>query len=183
MTTKMNTERECIRVHPYGPADNIPLCSEAGCTHILLPGETHCPCHQKNDYERDRSHSHCWESNNPPCGIKGKHRCCLCEKPVPQKNDSSGEGWEKEFEKLYDWVRPRSLYIAFKGFIQQVVIPQVAQQERKNIIKFIRHRKHSKKYTVGENQLAHENKSGWNSALVYIASEVETLTAPTEKEK
>lgn len=35
------------------------------------------------DYERDHSHKHCWESENPPCGIKGKHRCCLCEKAVP----------------------------------------------------------------------------------------------------
>ena len=35
------------------------------------------------DYE-DRSHSHCFDNNNPPCGIKGIHRCCLCGKPVPK---------------------------------------------------------------------------------------------------
>lgn len=28
-------------------------------------------------------HTHCWKQENPPCGIKGKHRCCLCEEPVP----------------------------------------------------------------------------------------------------
>lgn len=26
-------------------------------------------------------HTHCWQSDNPPCGLKGKHRCCLCELP------------------------------------------------------------------------------------------------------
>ena len=31
------------------------------------------------------SHSHCWESKNPPCGLKGKHRCCLCGEPVPEE--------------------------------------------------------------------------------------------------
>ncbi len=28
-------------------------------------------------------HSHCWESDNPPCGIERKHRCCLCKEPAP----------------------------------------------------------------------------------------------------
>ena len=37
------------------------------------------------NYEQDHSHSHCWESQNPPCGHKGKHlKCCLCLKYVPQ---------------------------------------------------------------------------------------------------
>lgn len=29
-------------------------------------------------------HIHCCESDNPPCGIKGKHRCCLCREEVKQ---------------------------------------------------------------------------------------------------
>lgn len=42
-------------------------------------------------------HSHCFESENPPCGIKGKHRCCLCLKS-PQ-----AESWEKEFDREFDY--------------------------------------------------------------------------------
>ncbi len=30
-----------------------------------------------------RDHTHCWTTESPPCGIKGEHRCCLCEKPAP----------------------------------------------------------------------------------------------------
>lgn len=36
------------------------------------------------EYERDHSHSHCWENSSPPCGQKIKHlECCLCEKVNP----------------------------------------------------------------------------------------------------
>lgn len=31
------------------------------------------------------SHSHCFQSENPPCGLKGKHRCCLCKEEVPKE--------------------------------------------------------------------------------------------------
>lgn len=50
-----------------------------------------------NDYEK-HSHSHCWESENPPCGIKGKHRCCLCEEPVPQEKNS----WQERFTHFWN---------------------------------------------------------------------------------
>lgn len=53
-------------------------------------------------------HTHCWKEKNPPCGIKGEHRCYLCEEPVQTSNkeshvissdDKSQEvGWEKEEE-------------------------------------------------------------------------------------
>jgi hypothetical protein len=43
-----------------------------------------------------RDHNHCWTSDNPPCGIKGQHRCCLCMEPVPdtnkKENNHAGEG-------------------------------------------------------------------------------------------
>jgi hypothetical protein len=39
---------------------------------------------RKEYYKHD--HTHCWMVLNPPCGIKGKHRCCLCEEPVPPNN-------------------------------------------------------------------------------------------------
>lgn len=34
-------------------------------------------------YKKD--HSHCFESDTPPCGIQGssRHRCCLCNEAVP----------------------------------------------------------------------------------------------------
>lgn len=42
-----------------------------------------------------KSHSCCFESDNPPCGMKGNHRCCICTAPVPTNSE-----WEKEFVEL-----------------------------------------------------------------------------------
>lgn len=44
-----------------------------------------CPCHKRAEKPyNQRDHSHCWESETPPCGLKGKHlRCCLCELVAP----------------------------------------------------------------------------------------------------
>ena len=48
-----------------------------------------CKCHaitrtEKENYERDHSHQHCWESNYP-CGNRILHlRCCLCETANPK---------------------------------------------------------------------------------------------------
>ena len=39
-------------------------------------------------------HSHCPEINSP-CGIKGKHRCCLCNEPVP-----TPQNWREEFDSF-----------------------------------------------------------------------------------
>ena len=36
-----------------------------------------------------RDHSHCYESVIPPCGIKGKHRCCLCKLPPDEEKGES----------------------------------------------------------------------------------------------
>ena len=33
----------------------------------------------EDDYETNYSHSHC-PIKNSPCGIEGKHRCCICKK-------------------------------------------------------------------------------------------------------
>jgi len=34
--------------------------------------------------EKHKSHYCCWEQNQPPaCGIARKHRCCICEAPIP----------------------------------------------------------------------------------------------------
>lgn len=52
---------------------------------------------QEKDYERDYSHYHCWDQDQPPaCGIPiEKHeQCCLCDlKPAPHVKESS----EKNF--------------------------------------------------------------------------------------
>lgn len=47
---------------------------------------------QSNTPYNQRDHYHCWQEEEPPCGIKGKHRCCLCELPVPQSNTD----WREE---------------------------------------------------------------------------------------
>ncbi len=50
-------------------------------------------------YERD--HGHCWEKDDPPCGVKGKHRCCLCKKPAPSTVEEIGEWMKKQ-----PWYKP-----------------------------------------------------------------------------
>lgn len=30
-------------------------------------------------------HTHCFDQKESPCGIQGKHRCCLCNEPVPSQ--------------------------------------------------------------------------------------------------
>lgn len=60
-----------------------------------------CTCHMKQNKKpyNKIDHSHCWEYRTSPCGIKGKHRCCLCSEPVPESpKDSNVPGWEKEFD-------------------------------------------------------------------------------------
>lgn len=41
------------------------------------------------------SHTHCFEKENPPCGLPGKHRCCLCNEPVPHTEEETlREKWK-----------------------------------------------------------------------------------------
>lgn len=58
---------------------------KADCPNTAPNSEGNCPVcaggiFDKKQYQY-RDHSHCWTSVNPPCGLKGKHRCCLCELP------------------------------------------------------------------------------------------------------
>ncbi len=62
-------------------------------------------------------HIHCWNTEKPPCGIKGRHRCCLCTLPVPKINEGKkctcGEPHiSKMIEHCYDgkpcYLKPRS---------------------------------------------------------------------------
>lgn len=50
-------------------------------------------------YERDFSHSHCWnQGKSPACGqpLENHKQCCLCDTPAPQKD----EEWQPELRKL-----------------------------------------------------------------------------------
>lgn len=46
-----------------------------------------------DNYERDYSHTHCWDNKNNPCGIPlEKHtQCCLCDLTLPNKEVNSSE--------------------------------------------------------------------------------------------
>jgi hypothetical protein len=51
----------------------------------------------QSNYEQDHSHTHCFNQENPPCGIKGTHRCCLCEKAVP---NNEPQDWRERFREI-----------------------------------------------------------------------------------
>lgn len=61
----------------------------------------------------------------------------------------------------------------------------VAQETRgdtlKEAIKVVRNRSNTKAYSEGDNELARENKAGWNSCLAFIGDLLTSLTAPTNK--
>lgn len=54
------------------------------------------------DYNK-HDHIHCFNQEESPCGIKGKHRCCLCEEEVmkttPQKPERSVEEIVEEWNE------------------------------------------------------------------------------------
>lgn len=53
-----------------------------------------------------RDHMHCFQSSQPPCGIKGLHRCCLCEKEVPEElTPSKDTREEKELPPIKDKIQ------------------------------------------------------------------------------
>lgn len=78
------------------------------------------------NYERDYSHSHCWDNKDNPCGIPlEKHtQCCLCDMKSPHPQEDLGEDWEKEFDDRfiddYDG-RPCYSRSEIKGFIRELL--------------------------------------------------------------
>lgn len=44
---------------------------------------------KKDNYERDHSHTHCWNQTSPACGqpLEKHTQCCLCS-AVPEKTEN-----------------------------------------------------------------------------------------------
>lgn len=61
----------------YIVVDGLQLCSKCRTMENISSG-TICARCMTESYNR-RDHTHCFDQENPPCGIRGKHRCCLCE--------------------------------------------------------------------------------------------------------
>lgn len=97
------TEKKCEHKITLlgGDVPFCPLCRAKG-SDLNPTADTSDP-YLKPYYTVD--HSHCWESKTPPCGIKGEHRCCLCEMPKPdmsdwrERFDNLERGWTKELER------------------------------------------------------------------------------------
>lgn len=71
-------------------------CSQSGdCSHTVSSHpELACKCHSEPPTPYNQiDHSHCWTSDNPPCGQKEHTRCCLCEMPK--------DSWRDRFDKLF----------------------------------------------------------------------------------
>jgi hypothetical protein len=95
------------------------------------------------NYERDHSHSHCWEEESPPCGLKGRHRCCLCEKPVLPSESLMNQIIENQDkrthplyqQKLNDWE------VEFRDYFDKTLKPKkptIGDLDRELCINFIR---------------------------------------------
>jgi len=54
------------------------------CVRLAIKDQQEIMNRGNKEYEVEHSHTHCWEEKNPPCGQKGIHRCCLCEKQNPK---------------------------------------------------------------------------------------------------
>lgn len=55
----------------------------------------------REDYERDYSHVHCWESKKPPCGQCIQHLvCCLCAKLNPRVEKLEQQAYQRGQEEL-----------------------------------------------------------------------------------
>lgn len=58
-----------------------------------------------NTYETHMSHYHCWQEDDPPCGLPGRHRCCICGLEVPEDKVEfiakhlEAQGWEIKKEE------------------------------------------------------------------------------------
>jgi hypothetical protein len=51
-------------------------------------------------------HSHCWGSDNPPCGQKVEHLvCCLCGLPHPSIKASIEAAKEEEGREIFEELR------------------------------------------------------------------------------
>lgn len=54
------------------------ICDKANGKH-----KKHCDAYRFSNFLKSlisnmKDHTCCFEQENPPCGMKGKHRCCLC---------------------------------------------------------------------------------------------------------
>jgi len=86
-----------------------------------------------------KSHSCCFEQGETPaCGIKGLHRCCLCEKPMEQTKQ---ENWERRFDKkaktewMSRWDKYDETDLTHEKPIYLVDAPQCTSNEIKDFIR------------------------------------------------
>lgn len=76
-------------------------------------------------------HSHCWQSENPPCGQKIKHfECCLCKELNPEIS-STIESCIPE-EKMFKTVLPSKTRLVYKklGINQDIPIEYSTDPEK-----------------------------------------------------
>lgn len=75
------------------------------------------------EYERNHSHTHCWNRNPvPPCNIpiENHKQCCLCDTPVQSKEEKCICGERKEKHIKY---KERNL-CPYHGFDLQDFTPE-----------------------------------------------------------
>lgn len=86
-------------------------------------------------YKRD--HSHCWESEKPPCGQKVKHfECCLCKELHPDMAaPTTSGGWRNRFMAIGEGsVR----FIALRSEVFELIEKELTLarlEERENTLK------------------------------------------------
>lgn len=86
----------------------------------------------------------------------------------------------KEFEKEWDNAVIDDVFSAklYRDNVRLLILSALSRVEaakEQEVAKAIHWTKHRKDYSVGDNQLAKENKSGWNSAIQHINDVLSSL--------
>lgn len=113
----------------------------------------------KDYYKHD--HTHCFESENPPCGREGKHPCCLClELPTQTTAETDSDKLRKRFaQQHYEKFQSYNDFHAVLAFIEE----ELSRQKEK-MIEALPEERPAEFYKDASDEMKGEMR-GWNEAI------------------
>lgn len=104
-----------------------------------------------------KDHRHCFNEDTPPCGLPGRHRCCLCNEPVPSLRE--------EFFQAYSSFRSIDKQVDFfiskhNADIQDMLDSELLKEEEQKGSMAERHR------IYGRNQIRAELRGMLTNRLI-----------------
>lgn len=93
--------------------------------------------------------------------------------PTTDSKNTTDTGWEERFKRVFHRYKEENDSSVLTDFIRrerELVAKEEYERGRSSVIKKLDPRRdgNTKPYTEGENALARENKSGWNSCAQYL---------------